>query len=240
MSAIFRWCREEGEQLILLVHCKEGMWEEVKAGECSVCAMPSSRANFRTWGVLSMQRENVPERRRFQIFLRLLFDTNVAKQFQMIEKRKGSQLVQLRKISHHHSVCMAEVVAYPSHFTYCRQVPPRLKPQVSTASSVRDFLPFRHWGAEEVQEIWGRACLFPGKPDEPSQSDNVNIYLSDVCLELWEFELKRDEFSSRISVKTNSSVSCWNFSLLFLQVWSHNKLNSMQNLVRKKDACGVL
>lgn len=37
-ATVFRWCSEKGEQLILLIRCKESVWEEVKGGEVfTVC-----------------------------------------------------------------------------------------------------------------------------------------------------------------------------------------------------------
>lgn len=91
----------------------------------------------------------------------VLFDTNVASNFRWLKRANEVNHIQLKRISHHHSVCMVEVETCPSHFTHSTPVP------TSETQSLHNllcqgFLPFCQWGAEEVQEIWGWAVSFLG------------------------------------------------------------------------------
>lgn len=58
----------------------KSMWEEVIAGKHSLCAMSSSTAKFRTWGMLNMQRKNMLGRRSLQ-FSSIYGQTQICKLF---------------------------------------------------------------------------------------------------------------------------------------------------------------
>lgn len=70
MLCVFRWCSTEREQHILLTSLRASMWEEVIAGKHSLCAMSSSTAKIRTWGMLTMQRGDMLCRRFAAVFFR--------------------------------------------------------------------------------------------------------------------------------------------------------------------------